>query len=43
MRILRALCLLTAAGGLNGQIQFQDVTAQSGIDFTHSFGAEELG
>ena len=43
MRILRALCLLTAAGALNGQIQFQDVTAQSGIDFTHSFGAEELG
>jgi hypothetical protein len=26
-----------------GPIRFDDATAQSGIDFTHSFGAEKLG
>ena len=26
-----------------GPIRFEDATAQSGIDFTHSFGAERLG
>jgi hypothetical protein len=26
-----------------GPIRFEDATAQSGIDFTHSFGAEKLG
>ena len=39
--------LLLAASGLRAQnpgpIQFEDVTAPSGIDFTHSFGAEQLG
>jgi hypothetical protein len=38
---------LLAAGALTAQnagpIRFEDVTAQSGIGFTHSFGAEKLG
>jgi hypothetical protein len=31
------------AGGGQAPIQFDDVTAESGIHFTHSFGAEKLG
>jgi hypothetical protein len=31
------------AGGGSAPIQFEDVTAESGIRFTHSFGAEKLG
>ena len=27
----------------NGGIRFEDATAKSGVDFTHSFGAEKLG
>ena len=42
-----ALLPLLAAGTLAAQdagpIRFEDVTAQSGINFTHSFGAEKLG
>ncbi len=41
------LAQLLAAGTLIAQspspIRFEDVTAQSGINFTHSFGAEKLG
>jgi len=44
---MRYLLLLVAAGVLlaqsPGPIRFEDATAQSGIDFTHSFGAEKLG
>ncbi|HEY3839675.1 MAG TPA: CRTAC1 family protein [Bryobacteraceae bacterium] len=39
--------LLLMAGSLaaqdTGPIRFEDVTSKSGIDFTHSFGAEKLG
>ncbi len=39
-----AVCAAAAAlAGGPGPIQFEDVTAQSGIRFTHSFGAEKLG
>ncbi len=37
---LTAACLAASAGG---PIQFEDVTANSGIEFTHSIGAEKLG
>ncbi len=43
MKISRLCALAFLAGSLQAQIQFQDVTAQSGIRFTHSFGAAELG
>jgi hypothetical protein len=32
-----------AADRVHSPIRFEDVTAQSGIDFVHSFGAEKLG
>jgi hypothetical protein len=38
---ITVLCLSAAERG--GPIRFEDVTAQSGIEFTHSFGAEKLG
>jgi hypothetical protein len=42
-----ALLPLLAAGALTAQnagpIRFEDATPGSGIDFTHSFGAEKLG
>jgi hypothetical protein len=44
---MKYLLLLLAAATLRAQtagpITFTDATAQSGIDFTHSFGAEKLG
>ena len=50
MTTARLLGILTVAvasaglaGDLAGPIQFADVTAESGIRFTHSFGAEKLG
>lgn len=49
MNLRFGLCLLPllAAGALTGQtpgpIRFDDATVQSGISFTHSFGAEKLG
>jgi len=46
-RVAGILTVLAAAGVLAGDgpgpIQFEDVTAGSGIRFTHSFGAEKLG
>lgn len=42
MRVF-GIALLVGAAALNAQIRFEDVTARSGIDFTHSFGAEKLG
>lgn len=45
-RCARYLSLLAASVLCAQQaspIRFEDVTAQSGIDFTHSFGAEKLG
>ena len=41
LTICAAGCAL--AGDSAGPIQFEDATAQSGIRFTHSFGAEKLG
>jgi len=41
LAITAAACAL--AGDKPGPIQFEDATAQSGIRFTHSFGAEKLG
>ncbi len=50
MRLLFSLALAFAAtlaaaetGAQPGPIQFEDVTAKSGIQFTHSFGAEKSG
>ena len=48
MKLQHGLVLLPfLAGALiaqnNGPIRFEDVTPQSGIGFTHSFGAEQLG
>ena len=42
---IAALCAAASAlaGGSGGSIRFEDVTADSGIRFTHSFGAEKLG
>jgi hypothetical protein len=40
---LAALCGVLTAADSSGPIRFDDVTAQSGITFTHSFGAEKLG
>jgi hypothetical protein len=40
---LFALPLTLIQGQNAGPIRFDDVTAQSGIRFTHSFGAEKLG
>jgi hypothetical protein len=40
--VLGALALAAAARA-QGPIRFEDVTAQSGIRFQHSFGAEKLG
>ena len=34
---------LHAADPVAATIKFEDITAQSGIDFTHSFGAQKLG
>jgi hypothetical protein len=48
MKILRliapalALAVLTGQPG-SGPIRFEEVSAQAGINFTHSFGAEKLG
>ena len=46
-RKFAAAALVAAAGALAGSgpgpIQFEEVTAQSGIAFRHSFGAEKLG
>jgi hypothetical protein len=43
--VLFGICAVAAAlaGGANPAVQFEDVTAESGIRFTHSFGAEKLG
>jgi hypothetical protein len=35
--------LLFAQGGAKDAIRFEDATSSSGIQFTHSFGAEKLG
>jgi hypothetical protein len=43
LAICLAPCALLAADPAAGPIRFDDVTAQSGIHFTHSFGAERLG
>src|ERR1017187_5484294 len=43
LAICLAPCFLFAADPAAGPIRFDDVTAQSGIRFTHSFGAERLG
>ena len=37
------LCAVAAFAEGGSPIQFEDVTEQSGIRFTHSFGAEKLG
>ena len=37
------MSVVLAGGTAGGPIRFDDVTAQSGIQFTHSFGAEKLG
>ena len=46
-RVLGILAVCACAGALAGgglaPIQFEDATAESGIHFTHSFGAEKLG
>ena len=51
--IARVLCVLLISCGLSAQspparsepmpIRFEDATAKSGIQFTHSFGARQLG
>jgi enediyne biosynthesis protein E4 len=41
LSVCAAACAL--AGGGSGPIQFEDATADSGIRFSHSFGAEKLG
>jgi hypothetical protein len=48
MKIRTLLAALCTAGALSAAeasapIRFEDVTAQSDIDFTHSFGSEKLG
>src|SRR5581483_9495569 len=45
LRRLLPFCALALAadGPVSGPIRFEDVTAQSGIAFAHSFGAEKLG
>jgi hypothetical protein len=43
LAICLAPCALFAADPAAGPIRFDDVTAQSGIHFTHSFGAAQLG
>jgi hypothetical protein len=43
LAICLAPCFLFAADPAAGPIRFDDATAQSGIRFTHSFGAERLG
>jgi hypothetical protein len=43
LAICLAPCALFAADPAAGPIRFDDATAQSGIRFTHSFGAERLG
>ena len=40
---LPLLAAITLTAQNSGPISFEDVTAQSGITFTHSFGAEKLG
>ena len=49
-RLALAIFLISSAGAQNPQspykssrIRFEDVTAKSGANFTHSFGAEKLG
>ena len=42
-RVLASICAFAAAEGPAPTIRFDDVTAQSGIQFTHSFGAQKLG
>ena len=42
--LLCAVALAAAEKGVQpGPIQFEDATAKSGIQFTHSFGAQKLG
>jgi enediyne biosynthesis protein E4 len=41
--VLLLLAAITLTAQNSGPISFEDVTAQSGITFTHSFGAEKLG
>src|SRR5512141_603855 len=40
--VLLSSCLLAQAPPTN-TIRFEDATAKSGIQFTHSFGAQKLG
>jgi len=42
-RSLAVAALFSVAAQAAGPIQFEDATAQSGIQFTHSIGAEKLG
>jgi hypothetical protein len=42
-RSLTVAALLPIVTFAAGPIQFEDATAQSGIQFTHSIGAEKLG
>jgi len=43
LAICLAPCALFAADPAAGPIRFDDATAQSGINFTHSFGSAQLG
>lgn len=43
LRFLGMCLVSTIALAADGPIRFEDVTAQSNIRFTHSFGAEKLG
>ena len=43
LRLGLLLLPLLAVAQTAGPIRFEDVTAQSGVNFTHSFGAEHLG
>ena len=38
-----ALLAAFAASTATGPIRFEEVSAQAGIQFTHSYGAEKLG
>ena len=38
-----SLLAQTPAANTSSTIRFEDATAKSGIQFTHSFGAEKLG
>ncbi len=43
LALLAAACLAFSADPAKGPIKFEEVAAQAGIHFTHSFGAEKLG